>query len=150
MQQVAAVRRQHLYDPDGKPFSLAGGIRGRRARRGCGNGRVLRSRPAWITASVSGAAFRVKAVQVHGGDLSSGSGRQEGRVRVRCGRRAAIHLPARFIAGNSMEESAVIQNGHWPSARPPCRSQAVSLKWNKCHPLSGSCLIIPTYSFIQC
>lgn len=52
MQQVAAVRRQHLYDTDGKPFSLARGIRGRRRRRGCGNGRSFRSFAVWITAGV--------------------------------------------------------------------------------------------------
>lgn len=55
VQQVAAVRRQHLYDPDRKPFSLARRIRGRKTRSGCGNGRSLRSCPVWI---VGGAAFR--------------------------------------------------------------------------------------------
>lgn len=58
MEQVAAVRRQHLYDSDGKPFRLARGIRGRRTRRGCGNGRFSRSSAVWLTAGVGGAALR--------------------------------------------------------------------------------------------
>lgn len=68
----------------------------------------------------------VKAVQVHRGDLSSGSGREEGRRHVTRGRRVEIHVLARFMVTNSKEESAVIQNGHVRSARPPYRTQAVS------------------------
>lgn len=58
VQQVAAVRRQHLYDPDGKPFSLTRGIRGRGTRLVRENGRSLRSCPLWIAACVGGAALR--------------------------------------------------------------------------------------------
>lgn len=58
VEQVAAVRRQHLYDPDGEPFSLALGIRGRGAGRGCGKGRFGRSCAVWLAARVGGAALR--------------------------------------------------------------------------------------------
>ena len=57
VQQVAAVRRQHPDDPDGKPLSLTQGIRGTRTSRGWGDGRSLRSCPVRVTAG-GGAALR--------------------------------------------------------------------------------------------
>lgn len=42
----------------------------------------------------------VKAVQVHRGDLSSGSGLEEGWRHVTSGRRVEIHSPARFMMIN--------------------------------------------------
>lgn len=68
----------------------------------------------------------VKAVQLHRGDLSSGSGGELGRRHVTRERAAEIHSPARFMMIDSTEESAVIQNGHVRSARPPCPTQTVS------------------------
>lgn len=65
----------------------------------------------------------VKAVQLHRGDLSSGSGGELGRRHLTIGRWPQIHSPAHFMMIDSIEESAVIQNGHVRSARPPCPSQ---------------------------
>lgn len=71
----------------------------------------------------------VKAVQVHRGDLSSGSGRKEGRRHVTGGRGVHFHLEAHFMVMNFKKkrkrESAVIHRAV-RCARPSCRTKAGS------------------------
>lgn len=60
------------------------------------------------------------------------------------------HWPARFMMTLNRRDSAVIRRDvELRSARPPCRTQAVSLQRNKrtkCHPLSDSSIYHPLMS----